>query len=202
MREALKMGQSEGRVFLGDVIGERTYGLGAMADLQGEITIIHGTSYIAEANSGELIIRPHTENDRATLLITADVNEWVMHSVTEIGSYQELETVVAELCKAQGLDLQQSIPFWVQGVASEIDLHVINGSCPIANPDGPEPWRAEQESVLLRLFGIYVEGAAGEFTHHNRNSHVHAIATGSGISGHVDGVGFQHRATVWIPKLH
>mgnify|MGYP002639327675 CR=1 FL=1 len=201
MREALKMGHSEGRVVLDDVIGERTYGLGAMAGLQGEITIIHGTSYIVDASSGELTIRPHTADDEATLLVTADVSSWHMYPVPEIGSYEELEEVVAELCRAKGMDLQQPIPFWVQGVATEIELHVINGSCPIANPDGPEPWRTAQETVLLRLFGIYIEGSAGEFTHHNRNSHVHAIATGSKISGHVDAIALSDQSVIWIPEL-
>ncbi|MCP4092332.1 MAG: hypothetical protein GY747_02695 [Planctomycetes bacterium] len=199
MREALRLGQSHGRVVIDDVLEEHTFGLGALANLEGEITILNGITYIAEANSGELILRPHTPEDEATLLITANVETWDLFPISGIGSYQELEEAVAVLCKENGLDVSQPTPFWVQGAASDLELHVINGSCPIANPSGPAPLRIQEDQTPLQLFGIYVEDAAGEFTHHNRVSHVHAIAHGKKISGHVDAIAFNSVASIWIP---
>ena len=63
---------------------------------------------------------------------------------------------------------------------------VIAGACPIANPDGPSPWRFAGPAEELSLFGFYVEGAAGVFTHHDRSSHLHAVADGR--TGHLDEV--------------
>jgi acetolactate decarboxylase len=201
MREALKLGQSHGRVGIDDVLEPHTYGLGALANLEGEITIIDGKVHIAEVSSGELIVRPHTSEDEATLLVTADAEMWELFSVSAPSDYSQLEKDIAKLCEEQGLDVSQPIPFWVKGTVSEMHLHVINGACPIATPEGPEPLRLQEKVALVNLFGIYVEGAAGIFTHHDRNIHMHAIAPASGNSGHVDAITFHGVTSIWIPAL-
>ena len=126
---------------------------------------------------------------------------WELFSVSAPSDYSQLEKDIAKLCEEQGLDVSQPIPFWVKGTVSEMHLHVINGACPIATPEGPEPLRLQEKVALVNLFGIYVEGAAGIFTHHDRNIHMHAIAPASGNSGHVDAITFHGVTSIWIPAL-
>jgi len=65
-------------------------------------------------------------------------------------------------------------------------FHVLNASCPIADPSGPEPWRASRESARVTLVGFLADGAAGTITHHGQSSHTHPVLPEESLSGHLD----------------
>jgi alpha-acetolactate decarboxylase len=200
MREALKLGHSEGRVSLTEAIHPTATGIGALAGLAGEVTVVDGEVFLAQLVDGEMQVRMADDEDQATLLVVADVAAWSSHRLPPCGSYAELEEAIAGILEARGFAMDEPLPFRVTGTAKAVEMHVINGSCPIANPSGKSPWRFHGGDMSIELVGFFADGAAGELTHHDRRSHVHALTPGRHDTGHLDEVVLRAGAELWLPQ--
>jgi len=203
MREVLRQGKSEGRVALANIATPHTIGVGALEGLAGEVTIVDGRVLVASATignddaNGVPLVRDATDTDRAALLVLADVPAWKEIELGVCGSYEELERAIAAQLQLRQVDLTDPTPIRVRGIAQQVDFHVIAGSCPIADPAGPAPWRHSCRSETVELIGFYVEGAAGRLTHHTHSSHLHVVA--GDLMGHVDAVNLQN-AVLLLPS--
>lgn len=201
LRAVLREGRTEGRVRLADVLGPHTLAVGALEGLEGEITARAGVAHVARVDPSSpsgASTRLATEADRAALLVAADVERWSEHDLWPVSGRAELERAIASIAAEHGL-VRGPFPFRVEGVASALELHVLDRSCPLANPDGPSPWRYTSSSEPAALIGFYAEGQAGILTHHGQSTHAHAILVPSGISGHVDAVAFEAGARLFLP---
>lgn len=205
MREVLRDGHTQGRVSLAEAIGPHTVAVGALAGLAAEITIDAGTAHLAEVvdpDSAEgLHVRSPEPGEQATLLVLADVPEWTEHPLPDVPDLAALEGTVRSLAAAQGIDVTAPFPFRVEGTASALHLHVLNHSCPIADPSGPQPWTFSGANLAAVLIGFHAEDSAGVLTHHGQNSHVHALLPGRDISGHLDDVRLPTGARLFLPSL-
>ncbi len=103
-------------------------------------------------------------------LSTVNVPEWTEHSLPPVANIPDLEGAIREAVLDQGLSFATPFPFLVRGTAAELHVHVLNHSCPIANPEGPEPWRFTGTDKSTILVGFYAQDAAGVLTHHGQNS--------------------------------
>ncbi len=203
MRDVLRNGNTQGRVKLADVVGPGTIAVGALEGLGAEITIIDGETQLAEVNFSDLSkglrVRSHTADDKATLLVLADVPHWTEQTLDPASDISALEAAIRSLALAQGLDVTQPFPFRIEGIATELHLHVLNHSCPIANPEGPAPWRFEGTGIPVTLVGFLAHDAAGVLTHHGQSSHIHAVLKGREVSGHVDAIQFDRPTRLYLP---
>lgn len=203
MREVLRDGRTEGRVDLAEVLGPDTVAVGASAALAAEITVFGGKAHLAEVvDPGSvqgLRVRAPVAGEQATLLILAQVAEWSEHPLTAVPDLASLEASVRAIAAANDIDVTRPFPFRVEGVASTLRLHVLNHSCPIAEPDGPKPWRFFGEGETTVLVGFYAENSAGRLTHHGQETHTHALLPGRDISGHLDEVALLSGARVYLP---
>lgn len=186
MREVMRDGNMEGRVALSQFSGTETIGVGALAHLTGEITIVDGQVLVSTVQDGIAVMRLARPDDQATLLVTEDVGQWHHFEIGACRSYEALEQRIAELLRARGDDVTKPTPVRITGQAKRLQVHVINGACPIAQPDGPKPWRYDGPADNVKLVGFYVEDAAGRLTHHNHSSHLHAVSDQA--MGHLDEV--------------
>ncbi len=196
MREVLREGRSEGRVMLAELGRRNVIGVGALAGLAGEVTIVDGRVLVATADGpvGEdaaptmNAVRDTVAGEQAALLVLAEVKHWEAIALPDCASYEELEVAIAAQLRERGHFLTDPVPVRVRGVANQLELHVIAGACPIATPDGPAPWRYAGAAGEVELIGFYAEGAAGKLTHHNHSSHLHAIAEDGQLMGHLDAI--------------
>lgn len=204
MREVLRERRTHGRVTLQDVLGPNTIAVGAIEGLAGEITVdgsaIHLTQVVDPDAPDGVLVRPPHSNEQATLLVLANVEEWTEHGLTDASDLEVLEHSVREIATAAGFELNRPIPFRIRGRASELQLHVLNNSCPVADPNGPKPWRFRGEDLEVVLIGFYAEDSSGILTHHGQNSHIHAIVESEKISGHLDAVDLSSNARLFLPK--
>lgn len=208
MREVMRQGRSEGRVSLADVSrddgsGRSTIGVGALAGLSGEVTILDGRVFVTEgkvvktwrAEASAPPLREAKTSEQATLLVLARVPRWEEQALGDCGSYTALEDKIASALRARGRDLSEPQAIRVRGRARRLALHVIAGACPIAQPAGPKPYRFDGSAAEVEVLGIFVEGAIGRLTHHGRRSHLHALA-GSHM-GHLDEIELED-ATLFV----
>ena len=171
MRTVLRDGRTEGRVELADVLGPHTVAVGALEGLAAEVTVVDGTAHLAEvvdAGSADGVrVRAARPGDRATMLVAADVAAWSEHSLGPVNGLANLEAEIRAIASTLSLGAEP-FPFRVDGTASHLALHVLDHSCPIARPDGPQPWRFEGGGETVTLVGFYAEGSAGILTHHGQ----------------------------------
>lgn len=204
MREVLRGGSTAARVPLSQVEERGRWGVGALEGLRGEVTILDGDLHVAEIVDGDLVQRSGRRSDWATLLVVAEVESWREVELLELRSLDDLEFHLSARLRELGLDPRDGpIPVRIEGSFAELGVHVIAGACPIAQPEGPAPWRWQGQGARGSLVGIYAENAAGVLTHHGRASHLHAVVTrsdGSLVSGHVDGVALDGDARLYVPR--
>lgn len=206
LREALRDGRDEGRVDLAEVARPGVWGVGALAELRGEITIADGEVWLSEGSpSGATTVRTRAPAAEATFLYVADVERWVEVPVEEDVDPSVLDAFVAERAREAGLDPARPFPFVVEGTLLHLDLHVIAGSCPIrARMLGRDPadaaWLVHADRTDGRLVGIHAPDSAGIVCHAGSTSHVHAlIDRDGGLTGHVEWVGVARGSTLRLP---
>jgi acetolactate decarboxylase len=205
MRDVLRNGNTQARVNLSDVIATPGgVAVGALAGLGGEITIVDGEVWVARSTgSGAKMSGPDVQGgDCATLLTVSHVDAWVEVPLPQGGAGAGLATAIAAAAKRQGLDTAQPFPFVIEGELTELDAHVIAGSCPIANPDGEAPWKFSLSSPTTgRLVGFYAEDSEGVMTHHGSLTHTHVVLprNGSMVTAHADHAAVAPGAMLRIP---
>lgn len=184
MREVLRMGQHQGRVAVATETRPGTVGVGALAGLAGEVTILDGRALVSQRRGDAAPVRPARAEDHAALLVAAEVPRWTEHALAPCADYAALEEQVHAALLAGGFDPGAPTPVKVTGRAPRLQLHVIAGACPVATPGGPPPWRFDGPADAVTLVGFFVEGAAGRLTHHTHRSHLHAVTRDA--AGHLD----------------
>lgn len=183
------------------------YGLGALTDLAGEITIIDGVAYLTFA-SGEHDIRSEVSTaptGSATLLATGRVNSWIEITITEDIRFEDLDARVAALATEAGVATDRRLLFLVQGTVRDLQWHVIDGTRLAAGPSSHQEHQnasvvRKSEETPATLVGFYSPADQGVFTHMGSRTHVHAVLHGPpATGGHVDHVVIPAGATLRLP---
>lgn len=175
LREVLRDGDVRGKVRLSE-IGPGTYGVGALENLAGEVTVIDGKVYSTRADV-----------DQAAFLVLARVDAW--REAPFSGSPEDLR------------DLEGTVPFLIDGDLVGLEAHVLNGACPFASDPARrgEPLRFSRERVRGRLVGFFTTEPPGVLTHHGSRTHVHVVLE-DGTSGHVDRVTVAEGGVLRVPR--
>jgi hypothetical protein len=105
-----------------------------------------------------------------------------------------------------GIDTAAPFPFVIHGLATSLNMHIINGFCPHAGEPDPasEPWRLVSSNPTdVTIIGFFARDAAGELTHHGTSMHAHALVRIAGrlVTGHVDSIGIEAGATLQLPNI-
>jgi len=204
LREALRDGQTGARVDVSSVLGPGMVGVGALADLDGEVTIVDGRLLVSRVRDGRVESTSSGEV-QATILAASYVSEWQAVMVNQDVAPSELDRFVAAQAEMAGLDTGEPFPFVIKGELQDLRVHVLAGECPIrARMLGAEMKSKPYESHFARIdglvVGIYARDSGGELTHHGDDTHVHAIVSSEvEFTGHVETVGVAAGAVLRLP---
>src|SRR5262245_31281669 len=178
LHEVLAGGQTQGRVRLAEVAsGADVVGLGVLAGLDGEITIVDGATWVARADGAGAVRSTvgRAQDDQAAFLAVARVGEWV-----EVPVETSLE--LEQLPYWAGMPAMEwpVVPFVVRGVLGDLDAHVLHGACPQAGavPPGKEPARRHERQAFGTLVGFWTREAPGTLTHAGQSLHAHVVLRG------------------------
>ena len=206
MREVLREGHTQPRIALRDVTGKPgAIAVGALAGLGGEITIVYGETWVARSIDGNANVTGPTTSphDQATLLTASHVDSWIDIPLPDGATAAQLAKMVSDTASNHGLNSTNPFPFIIEGDFRELELHVIAGSCPIANPNGEQPWRYTSTTPIHGLLvGFHAQDQEGVMTHHSSNVHMHALIPGGDdtLTGHVDHVIVEPGGILRIPS--
>lgn len=209
MRPVMRQGHTEPRISIQDAIAQpHAFAVGAIEGLAGEIAIIDGDVWVARPEGGQLQVTgpKAVSGDQATLLTLAYVDQWQSFPIDTAVQGDDLESLIMHTADANGIDTTKPFPFVIKGKLTDIDLHVINGYCPIATDPSTvdaQPWKlANTKQTEAVIVGFFAQNAAGVLTHHGTAIHAHAIITSKGetITGHIDRVVVEPGMTLRLPS--
>src|SRR5262249_6872235 len=148
-------------------------------------------------------VREGQRTDRATLLITARVPSWTTRTLPRDVPAADFDHLIRQMADDAGLRGIETVPFLIEGTFADVRLHVINGACPMTAREGDKdaPIRVTIYESRGTLVGVYATHSAGVLTHHDTQTHVHAMLDGPPTTvGHVDSVSVRSGALVRFPK--
>jgi alpha-acetolactate decarboxylase len=212
MHEAIGKQQHHGRVQLRAVVKrDHFFGVGAIEQLAGEITIHDGKITVTRVGpGGQPQSGERAPNVNATILVGAYVPSWKEHTVTAQVEPGEFDEFIAEAATAAGIKTGEAFVFTVEGEFKNISLHVINGACPMHArlnkqdiPEERQPFAQHFESVRGTLVGIFAKNAVGHLTHPGTSNHSHILfqdtGTGDLVTAHVEQTGLAAGSVLRLP---
>jgi alpha-acetolactate decarboxylase len=207
LREALRDGRTQARVDVASVAGKGVYAVGALAGLEGEVTVLDGEIWVSKGKiRPPATTRSATASAPATVLFAAEVPHWQDVEVEENVDPSVFEEFLEQAAARVGLDPGEPFAFVVEGPLTYLRMHVIAGECPmrarmlnkeISSP----PYEKRVDRVEGRLVGIFATNAAGKLTHQGAKTHTHVLLSeGDGITGHVESVGIAAGSVLRLPQ--
>lgn len=204
MRAVMREGQSEPRANLRAMTATPAmYGVGAMAGLDGEVTIHEGEVWITRVKDGTPVTTGPVPaaSEQATLLTFGPVARFQNHVLISSLSGEALEQAIREAAARDGIDARRPFLFTLHGQATSMRMHVVDGTCLHADPTAPGLRLEIAEPTAVEIVGVHAEGQAGVMTHHGTSVHMHALLEwhGQPLTAHVDSAAMAPGATLSIP---
>jgi acetolactate decarboxylase len=205
LREVMHGGDRGARTTL-EGFGAQAHGVGALAGLAGEITIVDGETVIAvpDGKGGVVVERTRASGAGAALLAVIDVTDWRPIPVANDVAATELDAWLGETLAAAGVNLAGAVPMRIEGRFLALAWHVVDGQSLTEGAGHDAHATSGAHGVLDEangtLVGFYSRHHAGVLTHMGQATHLHFVAPPPGISGHVDAVGLSAGSVVLVPR--
>jgi alpha-acetolactate decarboxylase len=214
MHEVIGKQQHQGRVNLAELIAKpHFYGVGALAGLRGEISILDSrvTATEVDVQRQPVSLGDAAVDQQATLVIGAYVDAWTEIPINKSLDDGELDAFIDAQLSEHGFDPARPCIFMVRGQFARADLHVINGACPmharirqLEIPTATKPYKVTLENVSGRVVGIFAKDAVGKITHPATRTHKHLVyqtgASPSLLTGHAEMLWVKAGSTLLLPQ--
>ncbi len=184
------------------------YGVGALSELAGEITIIAGRAFLSYPDGPK---NPRTDTSSntdagASLLVVTTVPEWSRATINHPIPFDNLDEEIEKLSVSAGMNLGDRIPFLLEGEFEELRWHVIDGSRLHAagtshNDHLAASVQAKRDRASATIIGFYSANDQGVFVHMDSKTHLHCVLDDPLATGHVDHVTIPAGATIKFPTI-
>lgn len=188
MRKVMREGRLEGTIRL-DTIAKREhlYGLGPMAYLKGEITVLDGVAYRSVVLPDSSMAVDTTYAMEAPFFGYANIPSWTESTLPDsVRTLEDIEGYLDAITK----DRKRPFFFRLEGMVADAVIHVVNlpdGSV-VTSPDEAHVGQVDYpiKGAEAELLGFYSTEHKAVFTHHDTFVHIHLITADRTMMGHVD----------------
>lgn len=200
LREMIHEGRIEGRVDVASVATPHTYGLGALAGMRGEVTIVDGTAWTAVGLHDGGRASGETTRESAALLVAATVPAWRDVVIETDIPAADLDARIESYIAASGIATDVAVPFVVSG-GVDATWHVLNGPPSV----GEDPHDHARNAVVGRhtgsatVVGFFSTKHQGVFTHMGQKVHAHVVAPKSSLAAHADELSIRAGSVLRLP---
>jgi alpha-acetolactate decarboxylase len=199
-------GDASAQVVLADAgIGQGDYGVGALAQMRGEIWVWDGRALVSRGHDEAGRTEPPREGDAAALLAVVRVKSWREVPVPRDLPQPEFERFVLERAQALRIDVQRPFAFAVRGPLAALTWHVVTGAASGAHGARHAMGHAVNRSFTAArtegvLLGLYSAAALeGVVSHPGERFHLHFATPDFTRSGHVDAYAVVAGAVLLLP---
>jgi len=197
------------------VTGPDSFGVGAAAGLDGEITVYRGTPYVTKVRGNEVVV-DHGVRHGAVFAVWTKQSKWSEEPVpAEVKGYVDLQRFVKERAASAGIDVTKPFPFLLVGTPAEVKWHV-NVDRTEGKPITPELFAKSKANYVAKnepmdIIGFYSENHPGIFISAlapaikpdsgARNAmHIHMVSRDGKTSGHIDDLTLAPGMTLRLPR--
>lgn len=179
------------------------FGVGAVAGLDGEITVYQGKPYVTKVRGNGYTL-DHGHDHTAIFAVWTRQSRWAEEPIpSEVKSYRDLQAFVKERAAKAGIDVTKPFPFQLAGTPSEVMWH-INVDRTEGQPITRELFAKSKAGYVMRnepmdIIGFYSEHHPGVFVSAYapaikpdsglKNAiHIHLITRDGKAAGHIDDI--------------
>lgn len=183
LRSIHRMGDAHARVQIDSVLGEHTYGIGPVADLQGEIVIMDGKLTITRLVDGQAVTH-HDATTSAALLAFGEVESWSpLLTTPEPTTLKQLDSLVSASREGASATFIK-----IDGKVERLNWHVIHW--PLGTPIASAEHKRHalvgfDQDAEVNIIGVHAPEGEGIITHHESSLHLHAL-TPRGEAVHIE----------------
>lgn len=203
MKNVMKKGDLSATIQL-DTIStkEGLYGLGPLNQLQGELLIVDGVTYISKVNIDSSIAVSRGNKLFAPFFVYGYQSQWKELPLSkEVHTLKDVEHILNEHSR----NLSNPFIFRLEGAVKSVDIHVQNlpvgakVSSPKDAHQGQKNYHLTNENV--EIIGFYSTRHHGIFTHHDTNIHAHLLTKDKTQMGHLDALNLDSdKVKLYVPK--
>jgi acetolactate decarboxylase len=199
MFQVMMQGDLSARIFLDTITNKQhLFGLGPAENLQGELLVIDGRSYLAKTvNNNKNIQVTETFDAKGAFLVYNNVTDWkkipVPVTVTDLKKLEALINQYAE-------KIDQPFAYRMITEVDTAGIHIVNQPADAkkvmshSDPHGQQFFTIKNERV--DVVGFFSRKHKGVFTHHDSFMHSHLINEARTKMGHLDGIKMKPNTTV------
>ena len=188
MRATMWEGQLSGLIAMDSIARPGMYGIGPLAFLKGEITLVDGRCFVSRVVGDSAIVVEERSDVQAPFFVRASAANWTQVPLPDhVVDLRSLDVFLTEWARGS----EGSFLFRLRGlVGQEIGYHVMN--VPTGTMiQGPDEAHAHQVNYVDRgsegtLIGFFSTRHHGVFVHHDANIHVHYLSWDHARMGHVE----------------
>lgn len=210
-------GKAEAKVPIKVMSGSSAlFGVGAVAGLDGEITVFAGKPFVTKVR-GDSYIMDHSSDHVATFAVWTRQTEWIDQPIPpEVKNYLDIQNFVKARAAVAGIDVSQPFSFQIVGSPVEVKWHV-NVDLTEGKFITKELFAKSKAGYVMKnepmdIIGFYSEKHPGVFI----SAYVPAISEGSGAknamhihllsrdgksAGHIDNLILAPGMTLRLPKI-
>lgn len=197
-------------------VGADSFGVGAVSDLDGEITVYKGKPYVTKVRGAGYTL-DHNVDHAATFGVWTRVSGWREEPIpAEVKGYLDLQTFVKARAAAAGIDVSKPFPFQLAGTPAEVKWH-INVDRTDGKPITPELFAKSKVNYVAQnqpmdVIGFHSERHPGVFISAYAPAirkesglmnaiHIHLLSRDGKAAGHIDNITLAPGMTLRLPQM-
>ncbi len=191
------------------------FGVGAVAGLDGEITVFQGRAYVTQVRGDHYTIE-HGHEHGAVFAVWSCQTKWRSEAVPDkVKGYLDLQDFVKARAAAAGIDVAKPFPFRLAGRPTEVKWH-INVDLTGGKAIDSELFTKSKANYVARsqsmeIIGFYSEHHPGVFISAfapaipkesgvNNAIHIHMLTQDGKAAGHIDNIALAPGMTLRLPQ--
>ena len=202
MSDVMWKGDLKGKIATDSLNNKRTYGLGPIEFLKGEILLFEGQTFVSkviDSVSHQTIKIPSVRAPFFVYSTNSDLK--VIEFNRENFTLKELEEYINSVYK----DYDQPLLLRIDGLFDNIKLHSVNlpEGKKVSSPDEAHQGLTQYDfkNISGSLIGFFSRNHKAVFTHHDSFFHAHFISDDRKVLGHIDETDFNSsKVTLKVSK--
>ena len=202
MRDVMWKGDLKGKIATDSLNNKKTYGIGPIEFLKGEIVVFEGQTFVSkviDSVSHQTIKIPSVRAPFFVYSTNSDLK--VIEFNRENFTLKELEEYINSVYK----DYDQPLLLRIDGLFDNIKLHSVNlpEGKKVSSPDEAHQGLTQYDfkNISGSLIGFFSRNHKAVFTHHDSFFHAHFISDDRQVLGHIDELKFNaSKVTLKVSK--
>lgn len=202
MKNVMMKGDLSGKVDI-DTLQKNKHllGLGPIAQMKGEITLLNGKTYSSSFNEKDssIVTSIDTEVSAPFFVYSYEKDLEPMEVPQKVKNIDHLENWITNNIKEKS----RPFAFTVDTSIKEARIHIQNlpDSVEVNSPKDAHigQYKTNLANKDVKLVGFYSDEHHGIFTHHGTNLHIHLVDTKDNMTAHLDAIEMKD-AKIYLPQ--